>query len=121
MGLRPRASGGLAPQGALTDLLRFLAERGLTLKRNKLTGWAGLVYSELVNGEEEEEQVFNGVKDNKKNDLDKLNDVTLFFYKHPLFWAKPLKELTTNKSTTMCLKYGYFACMHAYKLRAYKK
>ena len=33
------------------------------------------------------------------------------FCKHTLFWAKPLKEIeiTTNKLTTMCLKYGQFA------------
>ena len=36
---------------------------------------------------------------------------TLFiFFKQPLFWLKPLKEIeiTTNKLTTMCLKYGQF-------------
>ena len=49
---------------------------------------------------------------------------TLFiFYKQPLFWLKPLKEIeiTTNKLTTMCLKYGQFEAQRAYKLRAYKK
>ena len=39
-----------------------------------------------------------------------LKSTVFTFYKHTLFWAKPLKEkeITTNKSTTMCLKYGQF-------------
>ena len=40
-----------------------------------------------------------------------------------LKYINPLKEIeiTTNKLTTMCLKYAQFAALRAYKLCAYKK
>ena len=46
-----------------------------------------------------------------------------FFCKHALFWAKPGKEIeiTTNKWTAICLKYGQFSALRAYKLHALKK
>ena len=50
------------------------------------------------------------------------NTHCFFFYKHTLLWAEPGKEIeiTTNKLTKMCLKYGRFSAWRAYKLRAYK-
>ena len=48
---------------------------------------------------------------------------THFYYEHTLFWAEPGKEIeiTTNKLTTMCLKYGRFSAWRAFKSRAFKK
>ena len=45
------------------------------------------------------------------------------FYKHTLLWAEPGKEreITTNKWTKMCLKYGRISAWLAYTPRAYKK